>query len=306
MMMVAGLQLLCATLHEDKLRKKTNTVWRKWIAGVAAILIFIFNVSGQAASGEYLGEDKAKSIALRHAGVDEASLRSLKIEIEDDKGRMIYEVKFHNNHAEYEYEIDAASGTILKYNEIKGGISTSFSNTLDEPLKQTPEALTRSSNAASGFISADQAKIIALNHAGLSESGVTVVKNTRYDKQGKVLYDIEFLTNITAYSYEVNAVTGDIIAYYLDNLHNSAPETSRSTGLSSGNSVQYIGMDAAKRVALNHAETIESAVKKYDSKPDKKDGRRVYEIKFVHAGREYNYQVDAFTGEIVYYESKRD
>ena len=62
-----------------------------------------------------IGYAKAKSIALNHAGVSENKVYDMDIELDDEDGRLVYEVEFKSGNREYDYEIDAASGTILKH-----------------------------------------------------------------------------------------------------------------------------------------------------------------------------------------------
>ena len=62
-----------------------------------------------------IGYAKAKSIALNHAGVSESKAYDMDIELDDEDGTLVYEVEFKSGNMEYDYEIDAASGTILKH-----------------------------------------------------------------------------------------------------------------------------------------------------------------------------------------------
>ena len=62
-----------------------------------------------------IGYAKAKSIALIHAGVSENQTYDMDIELDDEDGTLIYEVEFKSGNMEYDYEIDAVSGTILKH-----------------------------------------------------------------------------------------------------------------------------------------------------------------------------------------------
>ena len=70
--------------------------------------------SKPAASGD-IGYAKAKSVALNHAGVSEGKAYDMEIELDDEDGRLIYEVEFKSGNMEYSYEINAASGAILKH-----------------------------------------------------------------------------------------------------------------------------------------------------------------------------------------------
>lgn len=67
-------------------------------------------------SVEKISREKAKSIALNHAGVKEADVRGLEIELDYEKGAYEYEVSFESGKYDYDYEIDAVSGKI-KFSE---------------------------------------------------------------------------------------------------------------------------------------------------------------------------------------------
>ncbi|MEE0204374.1 MAG: PepSY domain-containing protein [Oscillospiraceae bacterium] len=67
-----------------------------------------------APSGD-IGHAKAKSIALNHAGVSENTAYDMDVELDDEDGKLVYEVEFKSGGMEYSYEIDAATGAILKH-----------------------------------------------------------------------------------------------------------------------------------------------------------------------------------------------
>ncbi len=62
-----------------------------------------------------IGYAKARSIALSHAGVSENKAYDMNIELDDEDGRVVCEVEFKSGNMEYDYEIDASSGAILKH-----------------------------------------------------------------------------------------------------------------------------------------------------------------------------------------------
>ena len=70
--------------------------------------------SKPAASGD-IGYAKVKSIALNHAGVSENKAYDMEIELDDEDGTLVYEVEFKSGNMEYSYEINAATGAILKH-----------------------------------------------------------------------------------------------------------------------------------------------------------------------------------------------
>ena len=65
--------------------------------------------------GADIGYAKAKSIALNHASLSENQAYDMDIELDDEDGKLVYEIEFKSGNMEYDYEIDAASGAILKH-----------------------------------------------------------------------------------------------------------------------------------------------------------------------------------------------
>ena len=62
-----------------------------------------------------IGYAKAKSVALNHAGVSENKAYDMEIELDDEDGILVYEIEFKSGNMEYSYEINAATGAILKH-----------------------------------------------------------------------------------------------------------------------------------------------------------------------------------------------
>ena len=68
-------------------------------------------------SSEGITEAEAQAIALEHAGVTEADISRLEVRKDFDDGRQEYDVEFHVDRLEYEYEIDAVTGKILSFDK---------------------------------------------------------------------------------------------------------------------------------------------------------------------------------------------
>lgn len=58
-----------------------------------------------------ISADRAKQIALSHAGVSGANFT--KVELDTDDGVRVYEIEFKVGNVEYDYDIDASSGAII-------------------------------------------------------------------------------------------------------------------------------------------------------------------------------------------------
>ena len=61
--------------------------------------------------------EDAQRIALEHAGVTAEEVTGLHTVMEIDNGRQEYDVEFRVGHLEYDYEIDAATGTVLSFDK---------------------------------------------------------------------------------------------------------------------------------------------------------------------------------------------
>lgn len=68
-----------------------------------------------AAPGAAITKEQAQEIALEHAGFTADQVKYLRADYEIDDGVPQYEVQFHQDHWEYDYEINAETGDIQSY-----------------------------------------------------------------------------------------------------------------------------------------------------------------------------------------------
>ena len=67
-------------------------------------------------AGGTLTQDEALSKALEHAKLKKDQLDFMKrVELDFEHGRKIYEIEFYHDGFEYEYDIDAETGKVLKF-----------------------------------------------------------------------------------------------------------------------------------------------------------------------------------------------
>lgn len=64
---------------------------------------------------EKITEDRAKEIALSHAGVAEKDAQRLKVKLDYDDGRAEYEIEWQVGRTEYSCDVDAYTGEILSF-----------------------------------------------------------------------------------------------------------------------------------------------------------------------------------------------
>lgn len=77
-----------------------------------------FHTTGAGANSggsAYIGMDRAKAIALEHAGLTAAQAAFTHASMDRDHGKMVYELEFRQGRTEYEYKIDAVTGRILDH-----------------------------------------------------------------------------------------------------------------------------------------------------------------------------------------------
>ena len=62
----------------------------------------------------FISAEKAKDIALNHAGIASDKIYNYEIELDRDYNEISYEISFDSDGYEFDYDIDARSGSIIK------------------------------------------------------------------------------------------------------------------------------------------------------------------------------------------------
>lgn len=70
-------------------------------------------------SGSIITEEEAKGEALGDAGLTEVEVTFTECKLETDDGVQVYEIEFVSGSTEYDYKIDAATGTVLEKGQEK-------------------------------------------------------------------------------------------------------------------------------------------------------------------------------------------
>ena len=236
----------------------------------------LFTGCGQEAAPDQnapITEETAKEIALTQAGFKADEVTFTKVELDTDNGKSVYEIEFTQGNTEYEYDIDVATGDILK---------------------QSTEVPTAAPTQGNEPITEEAAKEIALTQAGFKADEVTFTKVKLDTDNGKSVYEIEFTQGNTEYEYDIDAATGDILKQDTE-VATAAP--------TQGN--ESITEEAAKEIALTQAGFKADEVTFTKVKLETDDGRSVYEIEFMKDTTEYEYNIDAATGEVLSYDVEK-
>lgn len=141
-------------------------------------------------------EDQAREIALADAGLTAEEVTFLKTKLDRDDGRLVYDVEFYTaDYTEYDYEIDAADGTVL---------SSDFD----------AEGYTAPADSATA-ITADQAKEIAL--AEVPGATVDDIYEFELDRDdGRLEYEGAIWYDGTEYEFTIDGYSGAIRSWEAD------------------------------------------------------------------------------------------
>ena len=152
----------------------------------------------------------------------------------------------------------------------------------------------------------DKGVNIALNDAGLRAEDVSNL-SAHYDTEdGVPVYEVKFTAGGFSYEYQIKASDGTIIEEDIDaatktRLTEPHPTAKHTQDGTSDNSTAAgkITKAKAKELALAHAGVSASKATFVEAKLDYEDGVQVYEIKFYSGSTEYDYEINAETGEIL-------
>ncbi len=256
----------------------------------------------------YITVEKAKEVALNHAAVNAADARWDDREFDFENGQPIYDLAFDANGLEYEYDIDARTGNILRSHSERDDDRSAAS----APATQSTKPATSTDKpAASSYIGLEKAKSIALQRAGVSAASVRWEKAEFDYDDGRPAYELEFSANGVEYDCDVHAVTGKVVKFESekddDRPASSPSSTSKpTTSTDKPAASSYIGLEKAKSIALQRAGVSAASVRWEKAEFDYDDGRPVYELEFSANGVEYDCDVHAETGKILDYDAERD
>ncbi len=161
----------------------------------------------------------AKKIALDDAGVNVKVVFTTEELVAGGIKSPYYYFVFESDSARWTYKIDAVLGVIMD-------------KTFDKIIPLAPE-----------FIGLEKAKQIALEDAGLDEATQKIVftQEELSRNQGKPCYILEFYTDKCAYSYKVDAVSGDILEKNIEWRSRQESEPVSETVQSSDSNQRRIG-----------------------------------------------------------------
>ena len=276
-----------------------NITLARWI-GILLVLAAVGGGTAYAGSvvsrNNNIDQGAAETFAIVDAGVDKKEVTSLHTHMERDRGKYVYDVEFHVGDVEYEYEVLAEDGTILNKN-VDGQITVS--EDAGEPVKTASGHSGQETEGIDGRIGQNQEADGSKTGAGQDDENIKDGSAASLDGDGG--REDSGPEQNGAVSKEDSADAQDESV--------SSQDTS-VTGQTSP-PIDFIGVDSAKQIALEHAGFRENEVifskAKFDKKTDDDDDDGPeYEIEFYNDKMEYEYEIDALTGKIKEFSAEPD
>ena len=162
-------------------------------------------------------------------------------------------------------------------------------------------------NSNNSKITMEQAQEIALKHAKLTSDQVSFIKTDTELENGIEVYNIEFSYENKEYDYKINSANGEIIEYDSDiedydiTQQQTTKENKSVTPNNQNSNNSKITVEKAKEISLKHANLKDNQVVFDKTEMDYDNGVQVYDIEFHYNNIEYNYEIDANTGNILSY-----
>ncbi len=231
-----------------------------------------------------ISAEEAKNAALKHAGYTAEEVYDLKAELDLERGVEVYDVSFDVEGYDFDYEINSTTGEILRSDKERDS---------DVPA-------TKRTEQPAGTVTADAAKSTALKHAGYTVEEVYDLKAELDLEHGAEVYDVCFLVDGYEFDYEISASTGEILR------SEKEPDSDAPKGKRNADATEYITSDEAFEKALAKAGLAKTDVYDAEAELDFEHGSAMYEVSFKSGGYEYEYKIDAVTGDILKSERERD
>lgn len=161
-------------------------------------------------------------------------------------------------------------------------------------------------------IGKDKATEIALENAKLTEADVTGLRVSKDQDNGKSIYEVEFTSGNIEYEYEILASNGDILSFDHESntpasSNQNEQQEQKDTQVNDGHeqtgnapvspSDVKIPLEEASKLALGRVPGASEQDLKIELDYD--NGRQTYEGDIIYEQKEYEFEIDANTGEFL-------
>ena len=235
--------------------------------------------------GTDIGMTEARSLALAQVpGATQADITKSQRDTED--GVPVYKIEIEYAEVEYEFEIVASTGEFCKQSFERRIYQPVPMPTVDPDASATPTRPGQPSPTPAVTITQERAREIALAQVpGATSMNIT---KCRFDSRDNV-FEIEIRYSGREYEFEIDAASGTIIKQEAEQL----PDASAG---------DPITPDAARQLVLDRVPG--ATIRDFrEFGIDYDHGRMVFEGELRYNGTEYEFKIDAYTGEFLEWEA---
>lgn len=170
---------------------------------------------------------------------------------------------------------------------------------------------------ATPYLGADAAAEAVLKHSKVNEQDADISSVLLVERNGMMLYEVCFSTKDCRYEYSLDAATGRVESWRKTDLAESVTEPAVSAFQEAAptetpaptaspapekNATILISEEEAKALAMGHANISEKELSSIKCKLELEGLNLIYDIEMKTKLMEYDYEVDAISGEIIGFE----
>lgn len=170
---------------------------------------------------------------------------------------------------------------------------------------------------ATPYLGADAAAEAVLKHSKVNEQDADISSVLLVERNGMMLYEVCFSTKDCRYEYSLDAATGRVESWRKTDLAESVTEPAVSAFQEAAptetpaptaspapekNATILISEEEAKALAMSHANISEKELSSIKCKLELEGLNLIYDIEMKTKLMEYDYEVDAISGEIIGFE----
>ena len=238
---------------------------------------------------EKIDVEQAKSVAMNALGISGEELSYMAAELKERDGKAYYEVKLTVDGVEYVFAVDALSGVIIE---------------------QTPTQKPIVSVTPDGYIGQEKAYEIAYTDAGYTAAHAYLISCELKETEGGARYLLKFYAVNRGYTYEVDALTGEVLSRAYTSAGNP---NARDTDAVDPEMNVYPLSPSARPISQDlpipmDAELAKAEVLKCvpgatqanitEFVSDTADGKMEYKGKIVYGGMQFDFTIDGYSGAI--------
>ena len=184
-----------------------------------------------------------------------------------------------------------------------GSASGSESSGQDSGQAQTAKDTAQTGQAAADTqsggtqVTEEEAKKIALEDAGYTEEDVTGIRIKQDRDDGRDIYEVDFYVQAEEFDYDIDIASGQILSrdYDIDEDFNNSGSGQSADGVISQEEAVKIVLDRVQGATENDVRIS----------LDQDDGRQIYEGEIYYNQTEYEFELNAQTGEVLEWSEER-